>query len=59
MSVAIGANYDHRIYLGAGLNFHGVTLEQYDSAKFISSSNNVTETFNKQYTCLLYTSRCV
>ena len=50
MSVAIGANYDHRIYLGAGLNFHGVTLEQYDSAKFISSSNNVTETFNKQYT---------
>ena len=50
MSVGIGANYDNRIYVGAGLNFHNSLLDQYDSARFTSSSNNVTETFDKQYT---------
>ena len=50
MSIGVGGNYDNKFYLGAGLNFHDANLEQYDSARFTSSSNNVTETFNKQYT---------
>ena len=50
MSIGVGGNYDNKFYLGAGLNFHNANLEQYDSARFTSSSNNVTETFNKQYT---------
>ena len=50
MSIGVGGNYDNKFYLGAGLNFHYANLEQYDSARFTSSSNNVTETFSKQYT---------
>ena len=50
MSIGVGGNYDNKFYLGAGLNFHNANIEQYDSARFTSSSNNVTETFNKQYT---------
>ncbi len=50
MSIGVGGNYDNKFYLGAGLNFHNANLEQYDSARFTSSSNNVTETFSKQYT---------
>ena len=50
MSIGVGGNYDNKFYLGAGLNFHNANLEQYDSARFTSSSNNVMETFNKQYT---------
>lgn len=50
MSIGVGGNYDNKFYLGAGLNFHNANLEHYDSARFTSSSNNVTETFSKQYT---------
>lgn len=50
MSVGVGANYDNRIYVGAGLNFHNAALDQYDSAAFTSSSDNATEVFDKQYT---------
>ena len=50
MSIGVGGNYDNKFYIGAGLNFHNANLEQYDSARFTSSSNNVTETFSKQYT---------
>ena len=32
MSVGVGANYNNNIYLGLGLNFHNVGLDQYDSA---------------------------
>lgn len=50
MSIALGANYDHRIYLGAGLNFHNAALDQYDSASFTSQKTGNTEIYNKQYT---------
>lgn len=50
MSIGVGGNYDNRIYVGAGLNFHTVVLEQYDTAAFDSFANNSSEIFNKQYT---------
>ncbi|WP_297984075.1 hemin receptor [uncultured Chryseobacterium sp.] len=50
MSLGVGANYDNRIYVGAGLNFHGSTLNQYDTARMIYASDNASEIFNKQYT---------
>ena len=49
MSIGLGANYDNRIYVGAGLNFHNSVLEQYDSAAFTNSAN-VTDIYDKQYT---------
>ena len=49
MSIGLGANYDNRIYVGAGLNFHNSVLEQYDSAAFTNSAN-VNDIYDKQYT---------
>lgn len=48
-SLGVGANYDNRIYVGAGLNFHNAILDQYDSAAF-SDNTNITDVYNKQYT---------
>ena len=50
MSLAVGANYDNRIYIGGGLNFHSAAIDQYDSAAFDSSTNNSTSVYSKQYT---------
>ncbi|QOW09660.1 hemin receptor [Kaistella flava (ex Peng et al. 2021)] len=50
MSIAVGGNYDNRIYVGAGLNFHNANIDQYDSAAFDSSANGSTSVYNKQYT---------
>lgn len=50
MSIAVGGNYDNRIYLGAGLNFHSAALDQYDSADFRSTVDNSNAVYNKQYT---------
>ena len=50
MSIGVGGNYDNRIYVGAGLNFHTVALDQYDSAAFDSTINSSSYVFNKQYT---------
>lgn len=50
MSIAAGGNYDNRIYVGAGLNFHSAEIDQYDSAAFTSTINNSTDVYNKQYT---------
>lgn len=50
MSVAVGGNYDNRIYVGAGLNFHSALIDQYDSAAFDSNVNGSTNVYNKQYT---------
>lgn len=47
--IGVGGNYDNRIYVGAGLNFHNAVLDQYDTAAFTDNSNN-TDTYNKQYT---------
>lgn len=49
MSVGVGANYNNNIYLGLGLNFHNVGLDQYDSASFTGNSG-VNDVYNKQYT---------
>lgn len=50
MSVGVGGNYDNRIYVGAGLNFHGSSLNQTDTARLIYNSDNTYESFSKQYT---------
>lgn len=50
MSFAVGGNYENRIYVGAGLNFHSANIDQYDSAAFDSSADNTTSIFDKQYT---------
>jgi hypothetical protein len=50
MSIAVGGNYDNRIYVGAGLNFHSSSLEQYDSASFVSNATKKNSFYNKQYT---------
>ncbi|KIA88447.1 OmpP1/FadL family transporter [Kaistella jeonii] len=49
MSVGVGGNYDNRIYVGAGLNFHSAAFDQYDTAAFTDKTNN-TDVYNKQYT---------
>lgn len=49
-NIAIGANYDNQIYLGAGLNFHGARIEQYDSAAFYSAVDKNIGYFEKQDT---------
>lgn len=48
MSFGVGANYNNNIYLGVGLNFHNVGLDQYDSAAFTGNSG-VTDAYDKQY----------
>ena len=48
-SIGVGGNYDNRIYVGAGLNFHNSVLDQYDSAAF-TNNTNVTDVYDKQYT---------
>lgn len=50
MSLGLGGNYNNKIYVGAGLNFHGVSLQQYDTARLIFDSDNHSEVLNKQYT---------
>ena len=49
MSVGFGGNYDNRIYVGAGLNFHSAAVDQYDTAAF-TDKTNITDVYNKQYT---------
>lgn len=55
MSIGVGGNYDNRIYVGAGLNFHNVNLDQYDTAAFNitetqgTAVNTYSETADKQY----------
>lgn len=50
MSVGLGGNYDNRIYVGAGLNFHSANIDQYDTAAFTSQTLATTQTYDKQYT---------
>ncbi|MGC4128379.1 MAG: hemin receptor [Bergeyella sp.] len=49
MSLGLGANYDHRIYVGAGINMHSSAISQYDTAAFTSQSG-ATDYYSKQYT---------
>lgn len=50
MSLAVGGNYDNRIYVGGGLHFHNANVEQYDTAAFVSSLDNAVLEAQKQYT---------
>lgn len=49
-SVAVGANYNNNLYLGAALHFQAADITQYDTAAFNDSFVNNIEVFNKQYT---------
>ena len=50
MNIGVGANYDNNLYFGLGLNFHNVSLDQYDSAAFsLDLDNNRTSIYDKQY----------
>ena len=46
----MGANYDNRVYFGAGLNFHNSYLRQYDTAGFYSDYDQTNLDYDKQYT---------
>lgn len=46
----VGANYDNRLYFGAGLNFHNSFFSQDDIANFRNSTTQTVTTFDKQYT---------
>lgn len=50
MSIAVGGNYDNRIYVGGAINLHTASISQYDSAAMTYASDNYSEIFNKQYT---------
>ncbi|MGV4413959.1 OmpP1/FadL family transporter [Chryseobacterium sp. T1] len=51
-NVAVGANYDNKIFIGAGLNFHDAYIEQYDTASLKLEAGGITNTnnYSKQYT---------
>ncbi|AZA54148.1 OmpP1/FadL family transporter [Chryseobacterium sp. G0201] len=49
-SFGVGANYNHNLYIGAGLNFFNASLDQSDTASLNSNTNNSTEFFSKNGT---------
>lgn len=54
-NIGVGANYDNKIYVGAGLNVHTAHLNQKDLAEMTLTStdpalNGVSDFFHKQYT---------
>lgn len=49
-SIGVGANYNHSLYIGAGLNFLNASLDQSDTASFRSLNSNSTELFSKNGT---------
>ncbi|MDQ0780764.1 OmpP1/FadL family transporter [Chryseobacterium sp. W4I1] len=52
-SFGVGANYNHNVYIGAGLNFFNASIDQYDTAAFQSLSNGSLEYFDRQSTPFL------
>lgn len=50
MSFGVGANYNHSLYIGAGLNFFNATIDQYDTLGYRNLMNNSVELFSKQDT---------
>lgn len=50
MSFGVGANYNHNLYIGAGLNFLSASIDQYDTLAFQSLQNKSVEYFSKQDT---------
>jgi hypothetical protein len=49
-SFGVGANYNHNVYVGAGLNFFNASIDQSDRAGFQSLSNGSLEYFDRQNT---------
>lgn len=49
-SFGVGANYNHSLYIGAGLNFLNASLDQSDTASFNALANNSPELFSKNGT---------
>ncbi|WP_299181194.1 hemin receptor [uncultured Chryseobacterium sp.] len=49
-SFGLGANYNHNLYLGLGLNFFNANVDQYDTAAFRSLENGAVDYFDKQNT---------
>lgn len=49
-SFGVGANYNHSLYIGMGLNFSNVSLDQSDTAAFQSLQNGSLDYFSKQNT---------
>lgn len=49
-SVAVGANYNNNLYVGAALHFNTADITQYDTAAFTDTFANNLEIFSKQYT---------
>ncbi|MEY8759397.1 OmpP1/FadL family transporter [Chryseobacterium tongliaoense] len=49
-SVGVGANYNNNVYIGAGLNFFNLSMDQSDTASFTSLQNGSSELFSKQNT---------
>lgn len=49
LNIGVGANYNNNIYVGASLNFTKVDLEQYDTQRFLLSSDNRVYDLNANY----------
>lgn len=50
MNIGVGANYENRLYIGAGLNFHYADIDQSETAAFGLDLNNSVDNFVKQFT---------
>lgn len=51
MNIALGGNYENKLYVGGSLNFKGARIEQYDSGKLsLDIDNNTNYYFDKQST---------
>ncbi|MGU3373892.1 OmpP1/FadL family transporter [Chryseobacterium sp. M5A1_1a] len=50
MNIGVGANYENRLYVGAGLNFHYASIDQRETARFGLDLDNSVDSFSKQYT---------
>lgn len=49
LNIGVGANYDNNFYVGASLNFSKSELTQYDSQRFLLSSDNKVYDLNANY----------
>ncbi|CAM3836576.1 OmpP1/FadL family transporter [Elizabethkingia bruuniana] len=49
-NLTVGGNYNNKIYVGMGLNFHTADLDQGDSYRVQYASDGKTTIYNKQYT---------
>lgn len=49
-SFLVGANYDNKLYFGAGINLSDASVEQYDTQRFILDLDGKFYDFNKRFT---------